>query len=66
MKLQSTELKGVGDLKSSLTSDKETQSSEFDLLAFWLALVQYFLMMLLLLPLWNGNAYSVPLHIGSR
>lgn len=44
--LQSTELKGVGDLKSVLTSDMEMQSLEFSQLGFGLALVQYFLTML--------------------
>ena len=45
--LQSTkEVKGVGDLKSALTSDMEMQSLEFAQLVFGLALVQYFLSML--------------------
>ena len=45
--LQSTKLKGIGDLKSALTSDVEMQSLEFAQLVFGLALVQYFLTMLL-------------------
>ena len=46
--LQSTKLKGVGDLKSILASDMEMQSLEFVHLVFSFALVQYFLTMLLL------------------
>ena len=41
--LQSTKLKGIGDLKSVLTSDMELQSLEFAQLVFGLVLVQYFL-----------------------
>ena len=37
--LQSTKLKGVGDLKNALTSDMEMQSLEFAQLVFSLALV---------------------------
>ena len=44
--LQSTKLKGAGDLKTALTSDIEMQSLEFAQLVFGLALVQYFLTML--------------------
>ena len=44
--LQLTKLKGVGNLKSALTSDTETQNLEFALLVFGLASVQYFLTML--------------------
>lgn len=40
--LQSTKLKGVGDLKRVLTSDMELQSLELAQLVFCLALVQYF------------------------
>lgn len=47
--LQSTKLKGVGDLKSALTSDMEMLSLEFAQLVFSLALVQYFLTVLLFL-----------------
>lgn len=36
---QSTDLKGVGDLNTSLTSDLEIQDLEFVLLGFGLALV---------------------------
>ena len=43
--LQSIKMKGVGDLKSVLTSDIEIQHLEFVLLVFGFALVQYFLTM---------------------
>lgn len=43
--LQSTKLKGIGDLKSTLMSDMEIQSLEFVQLIFGLALVQCFLTM---------------------
>ena len=56
--LQLTKLKGVGDLKSALTSDMEMQSLEFAQLGFGLALVQYFLTMMF----WNGNVYPVMLE----
>jgi hypothetical protein len=39
---QSTRMKGVGDLKSTLTSDTGTRSLEFAQLVSCLALVQYF------------------------
>ena len=42
---QSTRMKGVGDLKSTLTLDMEMRSLEFAQLVFGLALVQYFLTM---------------------
>lgn len=32
---------------------------------FCLALVQYFLTMPIIPSFWNGNAYSVPLYVGS-
>ena len=44
--LQSTQLDGVGDRKSILTSDMEVRSSEFAQLVFSLALVQDFLNMI--------------------
>jgi hypothetical protein len=44
-RLQSTKLKGVGDLKHVLTSDLEMQSLEFNRLLFHLALLQHFLIM---------------------
>ena len=44
--LQSTKLKGVGDLKIALTSDVGMQSLSLAQLALGLALVQYFLSML--------------------
>ena len=59
--LQSTKLKGVGDLKSFLTTVMEIK---FSLLASGLALVVFphyasFPMF------WNGNIYPVPLYVGS-
>ena len=48
--LQSTKLKGVGDLKTALTSDMEMQSMEFAQLDFSLDLVQCFLTMFVFLP----------------
>jgi hypothetical protein len=54
--LQSTKLKGTGDLKSILTSDTVMQSLRFAQLAFGVSLVQYFLSMVF----WNGNIYPVP------
>ena len=44
--LQSTKLKGVGDLRSILTSDMEMQSLEFAQPVFSLALAQHFLAIL--------------------
>jgi hypothetical protein len=44
--LQSTKIKGVGDLKRALTSDTEIQSLDFAQLVFCLASVQYFLTMM--------------------
>ena len=52
-------MKGVGDLKSTLTSDMEMQSLEFAQLVFGLALVQYFLTMMF----WNGNICPVMLEV---
>ena len=43
--LQSTKLKGVGDLKSTLKSDMEMQTLEFPQLMFSPVLVQHFLAM---------------------
>ena len=40
---QLIKLKGVGDWKNILTSDMEIQSLEFALIVLGLALVQYFL-----------------------
>jgi hypothetical protein len=48
--LQSTKLKGVGDLKSTLTTDMEMQSWGFFQLVFGLSMVQHFLTMIPLLP----------------
>ena len=53
---QSTRMKGVRDLKSTLTLDMEMQSLEFDQLAFGLAIIQYFLAV----TFWKDNIYSVP------
>ena len=44
--LQSTKMKGAGDLKSALTSDMEMQSLESAELAFGFVLVQDFLTMM--------------------
>jgi hypothetical protein len=57
--LQSTAMKGVGDLKSVLTSDMEMQDLEFVQLAFGLAFVQYFPTV----TFWNGNVYPVMLEV---
>ena len=57
--LQSTKMKGVGDLQSAVTSDMEMQSLEFAQLAFGLALVQCFPTM----RFWNGNVYPVMLEV---
>ena len=48
--LQSTNLKGVRELKSVLMSDVEVQSLKFTLLVFSLALVEYFFSIFLPLP----------------
>jgi hypothetical protein len=48
--LQSTKMKGVGDLKSALASDVEMQSLE---------IVQYFLTMMF----WNDGVYPVMLGV---
>lgn len=50
--LQSIKLKGVRDLKSTLTSDMEMQSLEFALLVLGLVLVQYFFTVLSSLLEW--------------
>ena len=63
--LQSTKLKGVEDLKSTLTSDKDMQNFQFAQLVFGLVLVQYFLIMFLSLCFWNDSVYLVPLYVGS-
>ena len=46
--MQSTKMKGMGDLNRALTSDMEMWSLEFSQLFFSTKLVQYFLTMLLL------------------
>ena len=48
--LQSTNLKGCGGLKNTLTSDLEVGNLEFSLLIFSLALVKCFLIVLHFLP----------------
>jgi hypothetical protein len=57
--LQSTKMKGVGDLKTALRSGLEMQSLEFAQLAFGFALVQYFLNV----TFWDGNVYPVILEV---
>ena len=57
--LQSTKMKGVGDLKSTLISEVEMQCLEFAQLVCGLASVQYFLTM----TFWNGNVYPVILEV---
>lgn len=49
-------MKGVRDLKSSLTLDIDKKSLEFAQLVFELALVQYFLTVMF----WNGKVYNTP------
>lgn len=61
--LQSTKLKGVGDLKSTLNLDKQIMCLEFAHPDFGLAVVQYSL--IIFLPIWNINVFSVPLYIGN-
>ena len=62
--LQSTKLKGIGDLKSPLTSDIEMLSLEFAGFQCGFGLV---------FPhgapfpiCWNGNVYPLLLYVGSR
>ena len=63
--LESTKLKGAGDMKkNALVLDMEMQNLEFSLLVLGLALVQYFLIMLLFLQFGMGM-YSVLLYVGS-
>jgi hypothetical protein len=57
--LQSTKLKGFGDLKCVLTSDMKIQSLEFAQLVFGLSLVQEFFPVLFP-TFWNSNVYPVP------
>jgi hypothetical protein len=56
---QSKRMKGVEDLKNTLTLVMEMQSLEFVQLAFGLASVQYFLTMVF----WNDNVYPVMLGV---
>ena len=58
--VQSTELKGAGDLKSTLTPNMG--DTEFEV--FGLILIQYFLIVLFS-PFWNSNVYPLPLQVGS-
>ena len=53
--------KGVGDMKTALTSGMEMQNVAFSLLGFGLALVQYFFTM----PTFGMVIYPVPLYVGS-
>jgi hypothetical protein len=46
-------MKGIGYLKSALTLDMKNMEFEFAQLAFYLALVHYFLNM----TFWNGIVY---------
>ena len=55
--LQSTKLKGAGDLKSNLTSDMEMQTLETAHLVFGLALVGYFL------PLLHFLTFGIVMYI---
>jgi hypothetical protein len=56
--LQSTKMKGVGHLKSTLTSDVEMQVFGFVQLAFSLALVCIIFPRHAPFPMfWNGNVY---------
>ena len=55
--LQSTKIKGVGDLKSNLSSNMEIQSLEFAQMFFGIALVHF---LLNISPLYN--VCTVPLY----
>ena len=57
--LKSANMKGVGDLKNTLTSDMEIKNLEFAQLVFGLAFAQYFLTVIF----WNGNAYPVMFEV---
>ena len=57
--LESSKLKGVGDLQSALTSDMEMQGLDFAQLTFGHALVQYFLNMMFQ----NSNVYPLMLEV---
>lgn len=63
-RLQSTKMKGAGDLNSALTLDTEIQSLEFTLLVFSLPLVQFFSHYSPFPIFWNGNVCPVPLYFG--
>ena len=52
-------MKGVGHLKTILTSDTEMLILEFAQLVVGLTLVQYFLTV----EFWNGNMYLVMLEL---
>lgn len=53
--LQSTKLKGFGDLKNALTSNTDMQNLEFVQLVLSLALIQYLLTMLSFLLFGRGR-----------
>lgn len=57
--LESKKTKGFGNMKSTLKSHMEMQSSEFPQLCFGLAYVQDFLIM----SFWNGNVYPLMLEV---
>ena len=59
--LQSTKLKGVGDLKSVLTSDMEMQSLVSPD-GFWSCCGPHYAPFPMF---WNGDVYPVPLYVGS-
>jgi hypothetical protein len=52
-------MKGVGDLKNTLTSDMEIKNLEFAQLVFGLAFAQYFLTVIF----WNGNVFPVMFEV---
>ena len=56
---QSTRMKGIGDLKSSLTLEMETWSLEFVQLVFGMVLAYYFLTMMFR----GGNVCPVMLEV---
>lgn len=62
---QSKTVKGVWELKCDLTAVMEMQSLGYAQLTFSLALVQYFLIILLFPPFWNSNVCPVSLYVRS-
>ena len=63
--LQTTKLKIVGDLKSTLTTDVEMQNLEFALLVFRSCFDPASPHYAPFLPFWNGNVDPVPLCVTS-